>query len=227
MKSLTSILLAVHVASGSVALIAAFVALAVQKGSPRHNLVGRVYFIAMMSVAITALPVSLIRPNALLFLVAIFSSYMAYAGWRLGRAARAKATRSPVVEWAMFGVGIVMVSYGLFMAFTGAPMGWALAAFGSIGVQFAVGDIRTWRSDKTFAVRVQSHLQHMLGGTIATITAVLVQQVVPRLGEGNPWAVVVWLSPTAIITPLIAMWSRHVARTGRTRLLPSKRPSST
>jgi hypothetical protein len=172
----------------------------------------------MVAVAVTAIPVSIIRPNALLFLVALFSAYMAYAGWRLGRKARAVPSRPPFVEWAMLVVAIGMIIYGLVMAITGAPMGWALVAFGGIGLQFAIEDIRNWSAERPFAARIQSHLQHMLGGTIATITAVLVQQIVPRLGEGNPWAVVVWLSPTVIITPLIALWSRRVAITGRTRL---------
>lgn len=218
METLARILLIVHVAAGSIALLAAVAAISVRKGSPRHNLLGRIYFWAMMTVATTAIPVSLIRPNALLFLVALFSSYMAYAGWRLGRAARAKPTRPPIVEWGMLVVAIGMIGYGLVMAFTGMPMGWALVAFGSIGLQFAVDDVRNWTVERAFSARIQSHLQHMLGGTIATITAVLVQQIVPRLGDGNPWAVVVWLSPTVVITPLIALWSRHVARTGRTRL---------
>lgn len=218
MDAIARILLVVHVAAGSTALLAAIASISVVKGSSRHNFTGRVYFWAMMAVAITALPVSLIRPNALLFLVALFSSYMAYAGWRLGRAARAKPTRPPIVEWSMLLVALGMISYGLVMAFTGAPMGWALVAFGSIGLQFAIDDIRNWAVERNFSARIQSHLQHMLGGTIATVTAVLVQQIVPRLGDGNPWAVVVWLSPTVIITPLIVLWSRHVARTGRTRL---------
>jgi uncharacterized membrane protein len=218
MEILTRILLILHVGAGSLALITAGIALALTKGSPRHNAIGRIYFGAMVAVAVTAIPVSIIRPNALLFLVALFSAYMAYAGWRLGRKARAVPSRPPFVEWAMLVVAIGMIIYGLVMAITGAPMGWALVAFGGIGLQFAIEDIRNWSAERPFAARIQSHLQHMLGGTIATITAVLVQQIVPRLGEGNPWAVVVWLSPTVIITPLIALWSRRVAITGRTRL---------
>ncbi len=225
METLVRALLIAHVASGTVALIAAFAAVSVTKGSPRHNLVGRVYFWAMMAVAVTAIPVSIARPNALLFLVALFSAYMAYAGWRLGKKARAVPSRVPVVEWAMLIVAIGMIGYGATMVFTGKPMGWALAAFGGIGLQFAIEDIREWRKDITFPQRMSRHLQHMLGGTIATITAVLVQQVVPRLGDGNPWAVVVWLAPTVIITPLIALWSRHVITTGRTRIL-RRRPTT-
>lgn len=219
MEDLVRVLLVAHVASGTVALLAAFVAVSVTKGSRRHNRVGRIYFWAMMAVAVTAVPVSIARPNALLFLVALFSAYMAYAGWRLGKKARAIPSRLPVVEWAMLVVATGMIGYGVTMVFTGNPMGWALASFGGIGLQFAIEDIRDWRKNVTFPRRISRHLQHMLGGTIATITAVLVQQVVPQLGDGNPWAVVVWLAPTVVITPMIAVWSRHVIATGRTRIL--------
>ena len=65
------LLLALHVAAGSVALLAAFAAISLKKGSPKHNLVGRVYFWAMMAVALTAIPVSIARPNLMLFFVAL------------------------------------------------------------------------------------------------------------------------------------------------------------
>lgn len=119
-----------------------------------------------------------------------------------------------------------MIGYGLYMAITGSPMGWALVAFGGIGLQFAAEDVREWHNSKKFPARISRHVQRMLGGTIATITAVLVQQVVPRLGDGNPWAVAVWLAPTIIITPMIAVWSRHIVRTGKTTLFASRRARS-
>ena len=217
------LLLALHVAAGSVALLAAFAAISLKKGSPKHNLVGRVYFWAMMAVALTAIPVSIARPNLMLFFVALFSSYMAYAGWRFGRKSRYIMNRPPVIEWGMLVVGVAMVTTGLIEVLTVSPMGWVLVAFGSIGTQFAVQDIRGWGKTEEFAKRISNHLTHMLGGTIATITAVLVQQVVPRLGEGNPYAVAVWLAPTIIITPMIAVWATRVQKTKQLRLFGTTR----
>jgi uncharacterized membrane protein len=217
------LILALHVAAGSVALVAAFAAISLKKGSPKHNLVGRIYFWAMMAVALTAIPVSIARPNLMLFFVALFSSYMAYAGWRFGRKSRYIMTRPPVIEWGMLVVGLAMVTTGLIEVMTVSPMGWVLVAFGSIGIQFAVQDIRGWGKTEEFAKRISNHLTHMLGGTIATITAVLVQQVVPRLGEGNPYAVAVWLAPTVIITPMIAIWATQVQETKQLRLFGTTR----
>lgn len=223
MDSLIQILLILHVAAGSTALVTAGIAVALKKGSPKHNAFGRVYFWAMMAVAVTAIPVSILRPNLMLFFVALFSSYMAYAGWRFGRKSRYLQNRAPYVEWLMLAVGLAMVGTGLIQVFSSTPMGWVLVAFGCIGIQFAVQDIAGWAKEEPFAKRISNHLTHMLGGTIATVTAVLVQQVVPRLGEGNPFAVAVWLAPTILITPFIAIWARHVQVTKRTRLLPVRK----
>ena len=88
MEQVTRFLLILHVAPGSTALLAAILAISFRKGAKKHNLAGKTYFWSMMAVAATAIPVSILRPNLMLFFVALFSSYMAYAGWRFGRKSR-------------------------------------------------------------------------------------------------------------------------------------------
>lgn len=211
-------LLILHVAAGSLALLAAIFAISFRKGAKKHNLAGKTYFWSMMTVAATAIPVSIFRPNLMLFFVALFSSYMAYSGWRFGRKSRYLVGRPQFLEWAMLLVGLAMVSTGLFQVFSTTPMGWVLVAFGAIGIQFAVQDVRGWGKNLDFGTRISNHLSHMLGGTIATVTAVLVQQVVPRLEPTSPFKVIVWLAPTVIITPLIIIWARKVKATQKVRL---------
>ena len=222
MDTFTKALLLCHVIAGSFALACAFVAISVRKGAKLHNLVGRIYFWSMMAIAITAIPVAIIRPNIMLFLVALFSSYMAYIGWRFGNRIRYMSARRPVVPILMLATGIFMIFTGLVQVFSGTPMGWALAAFGGIGLQFSITDIRVHGKELAFADRITMHLTHMLGGTIATVTAVLVQQVVPRMGAENPWAVAVWLAPTLVITPLIGIWATAVQKTKKAKLTFTK-----
>ncbi|MDE2386836.1 MAG: hypothetical protein KGL77_03990 [Actinomycetales bacterium] len=224
MEQLTRFLLILHVTAGSLALLAAIFAISFRKGATKHNLAGKTYFWSMMTVAVTAIPVSILRPNLMLFFVALFSSYMAYAGWRFGRKVRYIMKRKPYVEWTMLLVGVAMIVSGFIQVLTGTPMGWVLIAFGSIGLQFAVQDLRGWRKAEDFGTRISNHLSHMLGGTIATVTAVLVQQVVPRLESTSPFKVIVWLAPTVIITPLIVIWSRKVQATQKVSLFASKSP---
>lgn len=223
MQTVVKFLLLIHVAAGATALLSALAAISFRKGSPNHNLVGRIYFWCMIVVAVTAIPVAVVRPNPMLFFVALFSGYMAYAGWRFGSRSRYLPSRPPVAEWAMLLVGLAMISLGLWQVFSSTPMGWVLVAFGGIGVQFAVQDIRGWGKSEEFSIRISNHLTHMLGGTIATVTAVLVQQVVPRLDQTSFLPVVVWLAPTVVITPLIAVWARQVQITKRARLFPRTR----
>ncbi len=224
MEQLNRFLLLLHVAAGSLALLSAIFAISFRKGAKNHNLAGKTYFWSMMAVAATAIPVSILRPNLMLFFVAIFSSYMAYAGWRFGRKSRYIMARQPYVEWAMLVVGIAMIFSGLVQVFTGSPMGWVLVAFGAIGLQFAVQDLRGWGKAEDFGTRISNHLSHMLGGTIATVTAVLVQQVVPRLDPSSSFKVIVWLAPTVIITPLIIIWARKVKATQKVRLFQKPLP---
>ena len=224
MEQVTRSLLILHVAAGSLALLAAIFAITFRKGARKHNFAGKTYFWSMMVVAATAIPVSILRPNMMLFFVALFSSYMAYTGWRFGRKSRYIMNRKPYVEWTMLVVGLAMVASGLFQVLTGTPMGWVLVAFGSIGIQFAVQDLRGWGRAEDFGTRISNHLSHMLGGTIATVTAVLVQQVVPRLDPTSPLTVIVWLAPTVIITPLIIIWARKVKATQKVRLFQRSMP---
>ena len=225
METLATWLLFIHVLAGAIALLASVAAISVKKGSPRHLLVGKIFFWAMMAVAATALPVSIIRPNLMLFFIALFSAYMAYAGWRFGRKSRYIMNRRPYVELGMLLVAVAMISTGLIQVFADTAMGWVLVAFGGIGLMFAIQDLWGWGKTEDFGTRISNHLAHMLGGTIATVTAVLVTQVVPRLDPASPFKVVIWLAPTVIITPLIAVWASKVKRTQRVRLF-NKKPTS-
>jgi hypothetical protein len=82
-----------------------------------------------------------------------------------------------------------------------------LLAFGSIGLTMALADGHDWaRGPITGKARIARHLSRMLGGTIATINAAGVVDLcfLPDL--------VVWLGPTALITPAVVCWSARVTR---------------
>lgn len=219
MELLVSALLFAHVLSGVIALVTALVAISNRKGSSNHRLVGKIFFWAMLAVGVTAIPVTFIRPNAFLFAIALFSFYMAFAGYRRGKT---KFTAQPVdaiAAYAMLITAVGMIGYGIFLALNVSSIGWALVAFGGIGLNFSIDDIRELKKQLPHHEKVMRHLQHMLGGTIATITAVLVQQVSPLIPNALGQTAL-WLAPTIIITPLIFIWSARVAKTKRYRLFP-------
>src|SRR5947209_7882085 len=77
------LLLFVHIAAGFGAFLLAPVALATAKGGRAHKRWGMVYLCCMGAVAATALPMALYRPVLFLALVAIFSFYVAFSGYRV------------------------------------------------------------------------------------------------------------------------------------------------
>lgn len=213
-------LLFVHVAAGIVGLIAALIAASNRKGSRRHRQIGMVFFWSMLVIGATAIPVTFYRPNPFLFFIALFSFYMAYAGYRRGRSTYTPHTRDLIAALAMLVIALVMIVFGFDMVFGGRGLGWALIAFGGLGFAFGLVDTVDARRPGTHVKKVQVHLSRMLGGTIATITAVLVQQVTPLVQA--EWAqLLIWLGPTVIITPLIVVWQVRIQKTGKFRLLAS------
>ena len=215
------ILLVIHIGAGSAALLTAFVALVTAKGGAMHVRAGRVYAIGMAVIFLTAVPLALLGSSIFLLLIAFFSFYLVFAGWRF---ARNRSRRPQPVDWIAVGIlaltGLAMWCYAAVLALTGGENWITLAAFGFIAVALSVADGlffnqgRGGRRRPAPHLRVQRHLTNMMAGTISTITAVMVVNV-----SMNPvW--VPWLLPTIVITPLIVWWNVRLALQAR------RRPSS-
>ena len=207
------VLLVVHIAAGAVALVAAAVALSTAKGRSHHIRAGRVYAAAMALVCVTALPLAILGGDVVLLLVAVFSFYLVFAGWRFARNA---GGRPRPVDWSaaviMALTGLGMWGYGAVLFARGDSQWVTMAVFGVIAAALSAADLRYHRTSPRPGVqRIARHLTNMLAGTIATVTAVVVVNV-----ETNP-AWLAWILPTLLITPLIAWWNRRVLRgTGST-----------
>ena len=72
------ILLTIHILAGTIALLCAALAVTSEKGKKLHVLSGRTYFWGMATIFLTAIPMSIITSNIFLFLIAIFSFYLAF-----------------------------------------------------------------------------------------------------------------------------------------------------
>lgn len=202
-------ILFLHILTGIVALVAAALAAGSAKGGGLHRHSGKAYALAMLFVSATALILAVAHPNAFLFAVGVFSLYLVFTGWR---AAKLRDGRPRLTDHAggalMVLAGLGMLGWGAqgLMADAGAqPV--ILLAFGSIGLTMALADWRDWRRGPiTGKPRIARHLGRMLGGTIATITAAGV------VNLGHLPALVVWLGPTVLITPMIFWWTARVMR---------------
>ena len=208
------VLLIVHIVAGSIALLLAVIPVVTQKGGTYHKRAGRVYAVAMTVVFLTALPLAVLGSDIFLFIIAIFSFYLVFAGWRF---ASNHGGRPSWVDWTAVSVmgltGVGMWVYGAVIGLSGDSRWVALGVFGAIAVALSLADVQFHRKwPESAAGRIQRHLTNMLAGTIATVTAVAVVNV-----DMNPiW--LPWMLPTVLITPLIVWWNVRVAqsRTPRT-----------
>ncbi len=203
-------LLAIHIAAGSVALLTAAMAMVAPKGERWHVLAGRIYAVGMTLVFVTAVPLAILGSSIFLLLIAFFSFYLVFAGWRF---ARNRQRRAHPVDWAAVGIlavtGLGMWGYAIIIGLNGSSQWVTLLLFGGIALALSLADARFHQKQPGGARRAARHLTNMMAGTIATITAVAVVNV-----DMEPvW--VPWILPTVIITPLIVWWNIRTLRPAR------------
>ena len=202
------ILLPIHILAGVIALLCAALAVTSEKGKKLHVLSGRTYFWCMVAIFSTAIPMSIISSNIFLFLIAIFSFYLAFAGMRFDRNRKGIAT---TLDWTAVGL---MILSGIGM--------WILAAiyfsntntqyivlliFGFLAIALGYADFKSHKNKSAIGKeRISRHLTNMMGGTIAVVTAVLV--VNPPFEPEWVW----WVLPTVLITPVIFWWNFKILK---------------
>jgi uncharacterized membrane protein len=216
-------LLSVHIVCGFGSFLLAPVALATAKGGKQHKRWGMVYLWTMGGVAITALPMALYRPVLFLAMVAVFSFYAAFSGYRvLKLKGLAKGESAKPVDWI---AGVLTFASSFLLAYLGAfhnavvqHMGPVAMVFGLLGMRLAFVQM------KSFVVKPKekmfwwyTHLGNFIGSYIAAWTAfsvVTLPHVLPRAG------LVLWLWPTAIGVPAIVVTTAYYKRKFAPRVPP-------
>jgi len=210
-------ILMLHIMAGFIALGTAGLALGTRKGGTWHRRAGQGYVMAMLIVTLTTFPLVAVRPNTFLLVIAIFSFYLVFTGWR---AAVMRAGRPHLPDHlggaAMALTGAAMLGLGVVGLAEGGAQPVALLVFGTIGLTMALSDWRDWAQGPiTGKPRIARHLTRMLAGTIATITAtVAVNMATVAVNITFLPQLLIWLGPTALITPLIFWWNARVLRPG-------------
>jgi uncharacterized membrane protein len=203
--------LSLHIGGGALALVCGPLAMAVTKGMRVHRFAGRVFVGAMLTVAVTAFYLSVVKPNPFLFVVAGFSMYMAGSGFRLARARRKTGAPIAMLDWllttamAVFALG--MFAYGGTLLSRSNAMGTVLLVFAAVAGLFVVQDVRYYRTMNGLGnARLRLHIGRMIGATISAYTAFLVvnNTVLPGL--------VAWLGPTVLGVPFMVYWSAKYSR---------------
>ena len=199
-----NILLTIHILAGTIALICAALAVSSEKGKKIHVLSGRTYFWCMVGIFLTAILMSIINSNIFLFLIAIFSFYLAFAGMRFAKNRKGIAT---TIDWIavslmiLSGLGMWVLAIIYFKNDNSQYI--TLLVFGFIALALGYGDYRSHKNKTAIGQeRIAKHLTNMMAGTIAVITAVLVVNV--NIEPIWIW----WVLPTAVITPIISYWNK-------------------
>jgi hypothetical protein len=196
-------LLAVHVAGGSAALLSMLLPLVSRKGGLTHRRAGWVFVVGMTIVSTTALALAAARlltdltaagriGGVFLFYVAILTGAGVSAGVRVLRAKRrTTAHRNP---WDV-GVATVLTSGAILLAAYGIAIGQALLiSFAIIGLINGTGQLAYWLRPPTHPMHWWfEHMAQMLGACIAATTAFVVNNAT-HLGLPNT-SLLVWLGP--------------------------------
>ncbi|MCR9173929.1 MAG: DUF2306 domain-containing protein [bacterium] len=205
METIAFSLLIIHIIAGMTCLLAGTLAIASKKGGKLHAISGNTYVYAMFTVIITALFVAFYRTNIFLLLIASFSFYMTWAGFR---SIRNKSLQAHLIDWVFL---IVAAITAFFMIWT---LNIVLIVFGGLLAVNVVQEIilfiqaRDGRFTGTNKWLIR-HIGMMLGSFIATTTAFLVTNVQDFEPGWLPW-----LAPTLVGSPLIAYYTRKAIKKG-------------
>ena len=207
--------LGVHITAGASSFLLAPVALATGKGGKQHKRWGMVYLWSMGIVAATALPMALYRPVLFLALVAVFSFYLAFSGYRVLRLKNlARGGSAAPIDWVAavltFFASACLAAFGAFRPAWVQGFGIVSIVFGLIGMRASAREMWTFVSKPTEKMFWwYTHLGNFIGSYIAAWTAfstVTLSHVFRHAG------IILWLWPTIIGVPAIALTTAYYKR---------------
>lgn len=211
MKILFQIFLTLHIIGGTVGLFTGTISLVRKKGDKKHKLVGKIFTYSMLTAGFSSLALSLMHYNYLLFMVGVFTIYLVATGNRyIYLKLLGSEQRPSTIDWTitvgMLIAGLFFIGLGIKNLVAHNNFGIVFIVFGALGLRFVQTDFNNYNGKiKAKNYWLLAHLQRLTGCYIAATTAFLVV-------NSKYWPVVlpsalVWLLPTAILTPLIIAWT--------------------
>ncbi|MCH9744664.1 MAG: hypothetical protein K0U29_07010 [Gammaproteobacteria bacterium] len=207
------ILLVLHVGCGILALSSASIIMLKRKGDNTHRKIGRYFFYGMTGIFFTAIPMSFIKSDWFLFLISLFSYYLAISGMRYAQ------NRQGIValqDWLrssiMLIISAAMIVFGAIALSHHNMMSYVIIIFGAILINLSMQDLYIQiKGGITGKKRIARHLGDMIGGLIAVVTAVCVV----NIHTSQP--LLVWMAPTIILVPVLRYWVYRVNKGSITR----------
>lgn len=213
MDPLFNIFLVLHITSGTIGLLTGTYNLIRTKGDRMHKNIGKIFSLSMLMTGVSALVLAILNPNYFLFIIGIFTIYLTATGHRYIYLKMLSIHQRPKeLDWlitiSMLLAGIIFLVMGILQLISGTTFGIVFIVFGMIGLLFVKTDFANYRGKvKGKNYWLVAHLQRMTAAYIAAFTAFLVVNA-DNIPVPVP-AIVFWLLPTVLLTPLIVMWTRR------------------
>jgi hypothetical protein len=212
MDIIDKILIWSHVAAGILSLVTGLIAaIFARKGGKLHRQVGKTYFWSMFWIFVSAiLIVCFVRFNFFLTIIAVFSFYLTFNGYRV--LTLKKTMQAAPIDWI---ASIIAITFGASLLVYGIIiLIQSNEALAYLSIIFGFFTTRTgFINFKGFRKIDQqekmwwwfAHMGSMCGSLIAAFTAFLVQNGrIFNVPESFGWAL--WLLPAIVGSPLIFYW---------------------
>jgi uncharacterized membrane protein len=206
--SLFKFLLTIHITSGGLGLLLGSLVLFLKKGNNTHRQLGKGFAVAMLLAGFSSFGLAVLHPNQFLFSVGIFTIFMTITGWRyLYLKNIANGQKVKTFDWIVLLVmamsGLWLIGKGIDLLVNKNTFGIVLIVFGITGFLMILKDYKIYTGNLSSEnYWLTMHLQRMIGAYIASLTAFIV------VNAPDNFALLSWLLPGAILTPLIIKWTR-------------------
>lgn len=195
--------LVLHIIVGTLGLITGTINIIGKKGGQIHRIIGKIFLYSMLTVSVSAFVLSIIHPNYFLFIVGVFTLYLVSSATRYLYLKQLINHQKPIwIDWLltyfMFAFGMAFIVFGSYHLFHKNTFGVVFIVFGGIGLKMVFTDFKNFKGKVAVAnTWLMVHIQRMIGGYIAALTAFLVvnNQILPGY--------IAWLLPTVIFAPVI------------------------
>ena len=205
MEKTIQILIYIHAAFGSLALLAGLVSIIAKKGKNIHRKSGLIFFYSMMLSGIIAMIVAVLpnHESPFLFAVGIFGLYFVLTGNRALNFKRKNPDLKidKLISIIMITTGVLMILLPIILT---KSINIVLVVYAIVGIIFSVSDLILFRNPERLRKGwLKLHLGKMLGGYISATTAfVIVNEFFPSFYG--------WFIPGIVGGFVIAYWMRKM-----------------
>jgi uncharacterized membrane protein len=177
---LFKIVLIAHILFGSIGLLLGTYILIRKKGDAIHKKTGKIFALSMVLTGLCAFYLSYVHPNLFLFIVGVFTIYLAVSGYRTISLKNIHKGQKPKIGDSLLTVAMVIASLiflyiGIYLLISKELFGIVFLLFGLLSMRLCYTDYKSYSgkvTDKMFWLK--NHIGRMTGAYIAAFTAFLV-----------------------------------------------------